>query len=247
MKKLTTTRHLVSTVALFGMCAGPSVAAAAVISLTGGPVTGRARPGQAIDVVVGYDPNGVAATNVVSHFVSLGFTGLGPDGSVVKGSLYDGFSMFDGVAGDLIDSSGGGDCTTPGACTLEVEAAGFIALLPPSVTQGPGSLFSMRLRPGHGASDWSFDLFGDTEAALFWEPPFTCDVGDLDCGSQPQPVPFAIVRVGDPSTPAGTARVTIGVRVTEPPPPPVPEPSASWLVLASVAAWVFGLRRGHTR
>ncbi|BCS32019.1 hypothetical protein TBR22_A12230 [Luteitalea sp. TBR-22] len=214
-----------------------------MISLATGPVTGTASQGQVIDVVVGLDPNGTSAANLVSHFVSLGYTGLTRAGAAVNGSIYDGLTVFDGTTGDLIDSSGDHACATPGTCSADIEARGYarewqsaLALLPPGITHGPGSLFSLRLRPS-GTTAWSFDVFGDPGAALFWEPPFTCDPADLDCGPQPAAVPFLIVRDTDPPPPSGTARVTVAVRVTTPPPPPVPEPSLVWLTVIALAGW----------
>lgn len=249
MERVGVVRRWVIAGVLVGMCAAPSGASASVISLATGPVTGTASPGQMIDVVVGFDPNGTSAANVVSHFLSLGYTGLARAGVAVNGSVYDGFTVFDGTSGELIDSSGDYSCATPGTCSSDVEARGYVrewqsalALLPPAIVQGPGSLFSLRLHPVSGATAWSFDLFGDIGAALFSEPPFSCNPADIDCGPQPEAVPFLIVRDSDTTTPAGTARVTVGVRVTTPP-PPVPEPPLVSLTAVALAGWAYRRHR----
>lgn len=227
-----------------GLCLGTTGASGAVISLTGGPLVGNVAPGMVLDVVVALDANGVTATNIVSHFVSLGVSGLERHGAVAIGSVYDGFTMVDAVGGELFDSGGEYGCVPVGTCTPEVEAAGYereyrsaLALLPPALATPSGSLFAIRFHGASGAAVYRIDLFGESAAGVLWEPPFACAPGDVDCGAQQEAVPFAIVRTGDTTTPVGTARLTVATRVTLPPPPPVPEPTLALLSVSALVTW----------
>ncbi len=230
-------------------------ASGAVLSLAGGPSGGSVVAGLQIDLTVGLEPNGADTSRLVSHFLSVGLHGLVvQDGSL--GTVYDGLAPFDGISGDLLDSSFEIDCSLPGACLPEIEAVPYASewlssavLLPPAVTQGPGTLFTLRLTAAPGATTWALDVFGDEASALLIEP-VPCPLDDADCVATQSPVPFTIVRA-DAGVPTGTARVTVGLTIRQPDPDPdpdpdpepLPEPAAAVLLACACALRLLRIRR----
>ena len=209
------------------LLAGASASQAAVVSLSS-PVSGAASAGLVIDVTVSLVPNGATTTDLVSHQFFVGATGLEVDGSS-WGSAYAGLSPYDFATpstGDVLDSSGPVDCSTPFACDGGLDAydtawMSSLVLLSPSVAANSGSLFTLRLRTIDGATPWAFSLFGDTDYSLLRT--------DLL-----EPIEFTIVS-SKQSSARDVARVEVAYVASTHLPTPVPEPSV--LVLGA-AAWL---------
>ncbi len=226
------TRFLLLALALAGVML-PAHASAATIGLNQA-LSGSFAGGNRLALTVTFDPNGVGASNLVSHELYVATTGLAPlAASHAPGSLYAPFPA------DVLDLSGA--CANTQACSAPPvpdpaspqHFASFVVTFAPALPSGPGGLFTLLLDAVPGATDWTLDLVGDDAFALLWEVP--CG-NDPQCipGSLIEPVPFVVVEPGDVVA-AGTARVNVSVVQTV---RPVPEPAAGLLlVLGALFVW----------
>lgn len=205
----------------------PHPVSAAVIGLTT-PVTGTNTPGDLIELTVSFDPNGSAATNIVSMDLYVAFAGLIPVGYQLGGIFtpYSGdpsFFSINGVCAEIFT------CTFPEAEPDSPQHYEALASVPtPHAPSGPGTLFTMQFAVAPGSSFWSLNLFGDSDFSLLWDPTPAeiCDYDDPTCDPSVPPIPFALVLPSD-LVPPGMARVNVGVNAPdgEPNPTPVPEPA----------------------
>lgn len=214
-------------------------ASAATISLSSA-LTGSTSTVDHIDLFAAYDPNGIAAHNLVGVELYVNFTGLTPvAGSLdylASGSVFgpyaDDVYGIDGVCADV------GPCNIPSSDPFAADH--YLVLLgafAPAQPTGPGQLFSLRFVPDGVSSTWTLNIFGEENVALLSDP---CAPDDSDCVAIPDPIPFAIVPSSD-FVGQGTARLAINASVTTMTPPqvtPVPEPGTLMLTTLGFAALV---------
>jgi hypothetical protein len=240
---------LVAVMLFWCVALAPRQASAAFISLTT-PVTGTNTPGDLIDLTVSFDANGSTASNVVSMDLYVAFTGLTPVGYLL-GDIFTPFASdplffgMNGVCADLFT------CMYPdGVPDSPTTYQAFASVPMPHAPSGPGTLFTMQFAVAPGASDWSLNVFGDSESSLLWDPTpaEVCDFEDPDCDPTVPPIPFALV-LPDELVADGIARVAVGVTAPpgseEPPPGPTPVPEPATLML--LGAGLLAVAARHRR